>query len=240
MSMDLSKRLCAVVELVSKGKTEQTVCVADIGTDHGYIPITLIKEKQFTHAIAMDVNKGPLERAKEHISLEGLEGYIETRLSDGLEKLKPKEAQCIVIAGMGGALCVRILEEGKKIVEGLQYFVLQPQSELWKVREYLQKNGYRTVEEDMVLEDGKYYPMMRVEKGSESSYSEVELLYGRNLLQRRHPVLKSYLEFVVKEKEKVLESLKASTTERAKERVLEVEGELRTVKEGLACYVERS
>lgn len=240
MSMDLSKRLRAVAELTAGGKRSTTVCAADIGTDHGYIPISLIKEKEFGHVIAMDVNRGPLERARCNIALEGLEGYIETRLSDGLKELADGEVQCVVIAGMGGALCIKILEEGKKVVEGLQYFVLQPQSEIWKVRAYLQENKYRIVEEDMVLEDGKYYPMMRVEKGEDSPYSKVELWYGRVLLKNRHPVLKDYLEFVTKEKERILKSLKTSPTERAKNRALEVEKELQTAKEGLSCYVEKS
>lgn len=239
MNMDLSKRLCAVADLTAGGKKSTTVCVADIGTDHGYIPINLIKEKEFGHAIAMDVNRGPLERARHHIALEGLEEYIETRLSDGLRELARDEVQCVIIAGMGGALCTKILEEGKEVVEGLQYFVLQPQSEIWKVRNYLQENGYCIVEEDIVLEDGKYYPMMRVEKGEESPYSEAELRYGRVLLKKRHPVLKSYLEFVAKEKERILKSLKASPTQRAKSRALEVERELETAKEGLSCYVEK-
>lgn len=235
MMIQLSMRLSAVADMVTI-----TGILADVGTDHGYIPVFLAGEKRIQRAIAMDVNQGPLKRAQEHIRQYGLEDRISTRLSDGLEALRPGEADSIVIAGMGGALMKRILAQGEEAARTAKELILQPQSEIMEFRRFLWESNYEITEENMVFEDGKYYPMMRVEKGSESPYSEVELLYGRNLLQRRHPVLKSYLEFVVKEKEKVLESLKASTTERAKERALEVEEELRTAKEGLSCYVERS
>ena len=94
--MELSKRLMAVACLVTPGNR-----LADVGTDHGYIPIYLIKENRIPHAIAMDVNRGPLLRAQEHIRMEGLEERIETRLSDGMKMLLPTEADTVVIAGMG-------------------------------------------------------------------------------------------------------------------------------------------
>jgi tRNA (adenine22-N1)-methyltransferase len=91
----LSKRMKAVAAMVTKGNV-----VADIGTDHGYVPIALIQQKKIPRAIAMDINKGPLKHATEHIAMCQLEDYIETRLSDGVEGLKAKEADTILIAGM--------------------------------------------------------------------------------------------------------------------------------------------
>ena len=158
--MELSKRLQAVADLVSEG-----LVVADVGTDHGYIPIYLIETKKSPKAFAMDVNKGPLLRAKEHIAEHGLETRIETRLSDGVRALQKGECDCVVVAGMGGALTIKIMEEGKDIFRNLIEFVLQPQSELQKVRAYLCENAYFIAEENMVLEDGKFYPMFRVIKG---------------------------------------------------------------------------
>lgn len=111
--MKLSKRMQRLASLVTEGNR-----LADVGTDHGYIPIALVQEGKIPHAIAMDVNAGPLSRAIEHIRESGLSTYIETRQSDGLAGLLPKEADTVLIAGMGGMLTVRILE-GADIVWAL-------------------------------------------------------------------------------------------------------------------------
>ena len=154
---ELSKRLQAVADLVTPGMR-----LADVGTDHAYIPIYLTQNGLVPSAIAMDINKGPLERADTHILEHGLDGKIVTRLSDGLVNLKMEEADTMIAAGMGGGLVIHILEEGKQIVSTLKGCILQPQSEIQKVREYLVEHGFRFEAEDMVEEDGKYYPMMRV------------------------------------------------------------------------------
>lgn len=200
--MELSKRLQAVADLVSEGVT-----VADVGTDHGYIPIYLCKTNRCPKAIAMDVNQGPLLRAEAHITEHGLKKQIETRLSDGVRQLTPGEYECVVIAGMGGALTVRILTEGETVFRKLKEFVLQPQSELWKVRQYLSEHGYVVVAEDMVFEDGKYYPMMKVINGDSSAYDTVELRYGKELLAKKHPVLKQFLLKELSVKEEILQNI---------------------------------
>ncbi len=103
--MELSKRLKAVAGLVTEGAS-----VADIGTDHGYVPIWLIQSGRATKVIAMDVNEGPLERARGHIRSKRLENVIFTRKSDGLQALHVGEADTMIAAGMGGGLVIRILE----------------------------------------------------------------------------------------------------------------------------------
>lgn len=152
----ISNRLMTVASLISEGNV-----LADVGTDHGYVPIYLMEQGKIPRAIAMDINAGPLERAKEHIAGCGMGDYIETRLSDGLEALRAGEAESILIAGMGGGLVIHILEAGEAVARSVKELVLQPQSELERVRIFLEKNGYVTDAEDMVLEDGKFYPMMR-------------------------------------------------------------------------------
>lgn len=215
--MELSKRLMAVACLVTPGNR-----LADVGTDHGYIPIYLIKENRIPHAIAMDVNRGPLLRAQEHIRMEGLEERIETRLSDGMKMLLPTEADTVVIAGMGGALTLRILEEGEYTAAHLRELILQPQSELEKVRRWLVLHQYRIEEEDMVLEDGKYYPMMRVVHGTMEPLRDIEAAYGPVLLKKKHPCLKSYLLWEQGVKKRILEQL-ANASEGAGNRRAEVE-----------------
>ena len=155
--MELSKRLEAVAAFVTAGYT-----LADIGTDHAYIPIELVRTGHIPQAIAMDVNRGPLERAEENIREHGLSERISTRLSDGFSAMEPGEADSAVIAGMGGGLTIRILKEGERVVNTLKECILQPQSEIEKVRAFLLEEGFLFIAEDMVEEDGKYYPMMKV------------------------------------------------------------------------------
>ena len=171
-------------------------CVADIGTDHAYIPIYLTEHKKVKKAFAMDVNEGPLIRAEEHVREAGLKEQIKMRRSNGLEKLSPGEVEAVIIAGMGGGLVMRILTEGQAVAETLQECILQPQSEIAKVREFLLQNGYQIVQEEMVLDEGKYYPMMRVVPSKESErekWDETQLRYGKLLLEMRHPILEQYL-----------------------------------------------
>ena len=201
--MQLSIRLAAVANLA-----KNAICLADIGTDHGYIPIYLAQQGKLKSALAMDVNKGPLLRAEENIRKYGLEDIIQTRLSDGAKKLLPGEADTVVIAGMGGALTIRILEESREVLRSVKTFVLQPQSEIHLVRRYLHENNFCICAEDMVREDGKYYPMMQACHGAQEAWKEEEYRFGRYLLQERNACLR---EFLAKERtscEKILAELK--------------------------------
>ena len=230
--MELSKRLQAVADLVSEGQI-----VADVGTDHGYIPIYLLETKKCKKAIAMDINKGPLLRAKEHIAEHGLNQKIQVKLSDGVKALSAGECDCVVVAGMGGALAVKIMEEGREIFRSLREFVLQPQSELAKVRQYLWENEYCVIAEDMVLEDGKFYPMMKVKSGSSNPYTQVELRYGRELLMQKHPILKIFLEKEMQTKEMIRGNLESESGEHIENRKRELQEELLLVKEALKVYL---
>ena len=192
----ISNRLTTAAALVTQGYT-----LADVGTDHGYIPIYLLQQKKIPAAIAMDINEGPLERAKEHIALYGLQAYIQTRLSDGVAALKPGEVEAVLIAGMGGGLVMHILKDGEKVCQSAKELILQPQSEIERVREFLREEGYTILAEDMVYEDGKFYPMMKVQYQGENENAQkasevlkLSDLYGGLLLQNRHPVLKTFLE----------------------------------------------
>ncbi len=221
--VQLSKRLSAVAQLVTI-----TGILADVGTDHGYIPVYLTGKEQIKKAIAMDVNQGPLERAQEHIRQYGLENRIETRLSDGLQALKPKEVEGIVIAGMGGNLMKRILMQGEQVAHTAKELILQPQSEIMEFRKFLWESGYNIVAEDMVLEDGKYYPMMRVvyENAQKEIPDVLALKYGEKLLEQKHPVLKQYLLWQRMQKEKILGNLQKNAKKDVSSRKEEIEEEL--------------
>ena len=195
MAIRLSKRLTALAGLITLGHR-----LADIGTDHGYIPIYLCQKNVIPSAIAMDIGKGPLQQATAHIGQQGLSDRIETRLSDGLAALQPGEADTILIAGMGGGLVMKILSEGAHVLTSEEELILQPQSEIAQVRQYLRTHGMQIVEEEMILEDGKYYPMMKVMQGKvpertdDSVTERVEDAFGPVLLQKKHPVLREWLE----------------------------------------------
>lgn len=230
--MELSKRLYAVAGLVTEGAS-----VADIGTDHGYIPIFLARRNPGIRLIAMDVNRGPLEKAREHIQAEGLEHRIQLRLSDGLAALSPGEVHTVITAGMGGALMIRIMEDCPETAASVKEWILQPQSEIAKVRKYLETEGYTIVREDMVEEDGKYYPMMKViHSREEKPYSSIELLYGRRLLNERHPVLYRYLRKEQTVRQCILEQLREAASPGAKERQKTILKELEEVRTALQLY----
>lgn len=228
--MELSKRLYAVAGLVTEGAS-----VADIGTDHGYVPIYLVERGIASKVIAMDVNQGPLNRARMHIVGHGLGDRIETRLSDGLARIRPGEVDTVIVSGMGGPLTIRILQEGKEVADQLNALILQPQSEICRVRRFLTENGYRIEQEDMVLEDGKYYPVMRVVHGTKEPYEEWEYLYGKRLLEARHPVLLEFLKRELHIKESILEQLAGrSGSESARERAEEICREREWIQKALA------
>ncbi len=200
----------AVASMVTPGST-----LADVGTDHGYVPIALVQGKKIPKAIAMDINKGPLQRACEHIAECSLEDYIETRLSDGVEKLEVGEVDTILIAGMGGELVIHILSEGREVCRSAKELVLQPQSELEKVRRFLRDEKYQIVDEDMVIEDGKYYPMMKVVPVEEDHFWDVIpeeairacYMYGPLLLKNGNPSLRKFLVKQHKQFTKILKEL---------------------------------
>ena len=190
--MELSARLKAVAGMVTKGNR-----VCDVGCDHGYISIYLVKNGVSPYVYAMDVNKGPLLRAKEHILDYGYTDKIETILSDGLVALGDRESDALVCAGMGGKLIIKILTDGMEQVLKMRELVLQPQSEIHLVREYLRKQGFYIDKEDIIFEDGKYYPMMHVIIESENQNEDNPVFdkFGPCLLKENHPVLKDFLEY---------------------------------------------
>ncbi len=227
-------RLRAIAGMVTEGNR-----LADVGCDHGYLSIYLVSEKKVPSAIAMDVRPGPLSRARENISRYGLEDYIETRLSDGLAKLEPGEGDTLVIAGMGGPLMERILHDGAKVREGFQELILQPQSDLPHFRHFLSEIGWEIVSEEMIKEDGKFYPMMkavRVQNGKNVTYTEEEEWFGPFLLKNRHPVLKEYLIREASIREKILAGLSDASSASAKERLAEVKEEMGLIKSALKRY----
>jgi tRNA (adenine22-N1)-methyltransferase len=198
-------------------------CLADVGTDHGYVPIYLYERNVIPRAIAMDVNKGPLERATLHIAESGMKEAIETRLSDGLAALKPGEADSVVIAGMGGPLIIRILSAYPEVTASLKELILQPQSEIPEVRMWLYEQGYEIVEEHMVFEDGKYYPMFKAVKNSQAEkLTDLEYKFGKLSVLEEKSVLKAYLVREIANKQTILKKLNEENTEKSRNRIEQI------------------
>lgn len=232
MMIRLSKRLAAIASLVTQGNI-----LADIGCDHGYLPIYLIQQQRIPRAIAMDIRSGPLSRARQNIEAYGLLDYIELRLSDGLEALKPGEAQTVVAAGMGGPLMEEILGKGTGLFASVRELILQPQSEVEHFRKFLRTLPFTVTKEDLVEEDGKYYPMMRLTAGkSDDSWEDIDYRYGKHLIRERHPVLRKYL-YKEKEKlEKLEEALRLAGSVSASRRLEQIRQEKRYMQEALEKY----
>ena len=186
--MNLSPRLKKIADFVPDGGV-----MADVGTDHGHLPIYLVSLHKVTGAIAMDVRPGPLSRAQQAVAVYGLQDRIELRLADGLAALKPGEADTVVIAGMGGPLIRKIMEEGQHMWDSTGHWILSPQSEIGEMRHWLEKHGFSILKEDMVSDAGKYYVIMDAVRGSMHYDQEYEYVYGRELIRENHPVLRDFL-----------------------------------------------
>lgn len=197
----LSDRLLLVADWVKPKSV-----VADIGTDHAYLPIHLALQDICSKAIALDIRKKPLERAKENINQFNVWDRVEIRLSDGMDKLLPMEADVVTICGMGGKLMMDILEKGRKKVDSTTQLLLSPQSELRLFRIFLYENGIQVLRENMIKEDNQFYVLMdcrwdtvekKQKKTNSQSYSDIEemnLRYGEYLLQSKNSILKELLE----------------------------------------------
>ena len=217
---NLSPRLEAVASLVRKGRR-----VADIGTDHAYLPVYLVQSGVADFCIAADLRKGPLENAKKAVEEAGLEENIILRLSDGLQKFEPDEVDEIVIAGMGGILIAQIIEAAPWLQKGGKHLVLQPMSHPEILRKYLLDNGFCIIDERLVKEDKIYQIILAEYFGANSAYNQIELMLGKINIEKKDSLLAELLEHTKKVYLKRIEgkaSANADATEE-KELLLEIE-----------------
>ncbi|MCR4685921.1 MAG: class I SAM-dependent methyltransferase [Lachnospiraceae bacterium] len=221
----LSKRLQAVANLVSPCET-----AADIGCDHGFLSIWLIENHVAGHVIAADIKAGPLQKAREHIMQTGLENRIETIQCDGLHGIS---AEMVIIAGMGGRVMLHILKEAD--LAGTGELILQPQSEIGMFRRELTAMGYEIVQEDCVIEDEKYYPMMKAVKGT-MVLTDTEAEYGPCLLREKHPELKKYLNRQHAYLIELSHSIRNGESEKSRIRSAEIEKQIEMVENAIQCF----
>ncbi|MBS4217128.1 tRNA (adenine-N(1))-methyltransferase [Bacillus sp. FJAT-49711] len=180
----LSKRLETVTSFIHNGTR-----IADIGSDHAYLPCYTVKKGIAQFAIAGEVVDGPYQSALQQVAAAGLSDRIDVRKGNGLEVIVPNEVDCIIIAGMGGALISDILERGKKKLAGVKRLILQPNIGTDNVRRWLYDHNWQLVDEQLVEEDGKFYEILVADVGDPSiPYKDLkkEFLLGPFLLQHKN------------------------------------------------------
>lgn len=173
--MELSPRLRMVADLVPRGAR-----LADVGTDHAYLPAALILEGAIPSAIAADLRQGPLSRARETVRAYGLTGRVAFRLCDGLSGIRPDEVEAVAIAGMGGETIASILSAAPWTREGSVPLVLQPMSTMPELRAWLVENGYHILSEPLVREGDTLYTALSVGVGEMAPMTPAELWAGKN------------------------------------------------------------
>lgn len=226
--MELSKRLKRIAEHVDKCES-----VADIGTDHGYIPIYLVKEGICKKAIASDINKGPIEKAKVNVAFEGVSNKVKCLLGPGLNPLKVGEVNGVILAGMGGNLTRDILLADMEKVKKYDFIILQPAQNPEVLREFLYKNDYEIIDEDLIKDEGRFYELFKVKynENSEKLVFEDELEYEVSplLREKNHPLFKEFIEEKINRCETILSFIKEDT-EAAKKRKSDLEEKINKLK----------
>ena len=188
MKLPISKRLLCCASMVQPGSR-----VADIGTDHGYLGIYLLQSGAARHVIACDLRKDPLENARRNAKLFGVDGEMELRLSDGLEKILPDEVDTVVMAGMGGDLIQKILSQCPwRKREGLQ-FILQPQSAGNVLRRWMCEDGFEIQREEPVQDGHFLYTVMDIRQGEPAPLTPGTEYASPALLASGSPLVGNYL-----------------------------------------------
>lgn len=229
VKIPLSLRMQGILDMLRDEKaTHGTIgCVADIGCDHAFVSMACIEQKLARHVIAMDVRRGPLDIAQKNLMEYGFEKSVETRLSNGFDSLQVGEADWAVIAGMGGKLMRDILVAGHIHLEAGIGLILQPQSELDVLRLCLEEHGYQICNEHFLLEEGKYYTIIKAKKQTTDIHmTRAELLYGPVLIREKNVLLDRFLTREVEKKCQIYQTLQGSQTDSAKKRREELEQEI--------------
>ncbi|MCL2587804.1 MAG: class I SAM-dependent methyltransferase [Oscillospiraceae bacterium] len=186
--MALSPRLRAIADLIPAGSR-----VADVGTDHGYLPVWLVEQGISSFVVATDVAAGPLETAKRSAERAGVLSGLHFRFADGLDAVSPDEVDTVVIAGMGGETILGIVQRAPWLLLRQIRIVLQPQSKIPELMDGLAALGYCIVDQHLVVETGKLYTIFEVTAGAMESPLDGLRYVNKTLLSRGDPLLESYL-----------------------------------------------
>jgi len=224
-NMIISKRLKLISDLITGVKS-----MVDVGTDHGYVPIELLKRNKIDFAIASDINKGPVEKAKKNVRDNNLQHKIQCRLGGGLTTVTPREVEAAVIAGMGGNLIRDILEESKAVFKALDYVIVQPVQNPEVLREYLYTSGCNILDELIIYDEEKYYEIMKISWGDKPKVIE-PIFYeiSKLLLGKKDNTYREYLNYKLEKYLRIHEELKGDT-ENSRKRKLELWDKIQRIK----------
>ncbi|MHC1683464.1 MAG: tRNA (adenine(22)-N(1))-methyltransferase TrmK [Clostridiaceae bacterium] len=224
--MEISNRLVTIANMIDNCES-----MVDVGTDHGYIPIYLCNNNKIKQAIASDINKGPIEKAKRNITDNNLTGNIQCRLGGGLTTIKPGEVKVAVIAGMGGNLIRDIIEERYKVFKSLEYAILQPVQNPEVLRKYLYEKGIKIIEEKIIKDEGIYYEILKVKHDNNPKVLD-EIIYevGDEAISSSKNERKEFILFKIEEYEKIISRINLKS-ESALKRKLEIENKITKLKE---------
>ncbi|HHX67783.1 MAG: class I SAM-dependent methyltransferase [Miniphocaeibacter sp.] len=214
-------RLIKIINMI-----ENNSIVADIGTDHGLIPIFLSEKNIAKKIIASDISEKSLYKLIEKLNNSYLLDNIETRVSDGLGKYKPFEMDTIVISGMGGLLITDILKKDLTIAKSANNLILQANNSLYELRKFLHENGFKIIEEDDLFENDKYYQIIKTEVGLEKYENKYEYEFGKLLIEKKSKSLYEQLNRLIKINSNLIEDLKEIKNPNLKDRITELEEEI--------------
>lgn len=216
--MTLSQRMLKIVNFVETGTK-----ILDVGTDHGYIPIYLVENGISKNVIASDISKKSLEKTIRKVKHKKLEEYIDVRLGDGLNVIEPNEVDGVIMAGMGGILIEEILEKSKDITDTIDYLIFQPMIGSKELRQYLNKNSFKIVDEELAKDKDKFYEIIYAKRGEGDLKDNIDFELSKKLIEKKHPLLGSFLEYKIKKYSKILEGLKYKASYKSKKRYNELE-----------------
>ena len=209
--MIIKGRLKAIVHMVPSSK-----CVLDVGTDHGFVPVYLVKEGITEKAIVTDISAASLNKARALIKKEGLEDKIECRLGDGFGIIQPGEADTAILAGMGGLLIRNILKDSLNVAESIKTFLLQPMSAQDLLRRWLVEHGYTIIDETLVREDGRFYEIILAVHGKQPKLKEIYYNIGYMLIKKMDPLLEEFIMYKMAKTTEIIEHLENQKTLRAR------------------------
>ncbi len=207
--MRLVGRLAALATFVPQGAR-----LADIGTDHAYLPIELIQDNLIVSAIAGDVHIGPYKAAKEHVEALGLERKISVRLGNGMAVLSPGEVEVAVIAGMGGQTIIEILNNSIEVTKSLDRLILQPMVAAASVRRWLGENGWYLADERLVQDDGRLYEIIVAEQGEALICEPVMYDIGQKLWNDKSEFLILHVDQLISQTKRILGEMAVSSNAR--------------------------
>lgn len=215
-TLRLTPRLKIIADSIENCK-----CIADIGSDHAYLPIYLVKHNKTEKAIATDINVGPANISKKRVQQHGLLSFIDIRIGYGLNVLKNNEAEVMIISGMGGLLIIDILKEGLEVAKSTVELILQPMRDSYLLRKWLIENGFKILDVEIVKEGSKFYEILWARPCDDTDGTRTINYIDDKLLSKKSPILKDYIDSKIDKYETIIEKVKTQNTSNSLKRLKE-------------------